>query len=465
MNIIEARSDPNLFGRLRRDPATWRAWDTILKAAFALPMDPSERRLFTKLAKRKPPKRLVRELWVIAGRRGGKTSTAAEVACYLAAFQDFRPSLRPGERAVIPILAVDRAQARVAHGYVRSTFRSIPMLAALVERENRESLDLSNGATIEVFTNNFVRVRGRTIAAAIFDECAFWKNETSVTPDVETYNALMPGMATVEGALLIGISSPYRRAGLLYQKYANHFGKDGDVLVIRAPSRQLNPTLPAKVVRDALKADPAAARSEWLAEFRDDISGFLDAETVVDAVERGMKRQAPQPGITYRAFADPAGTGRDEFTLAIGHLESDGKTRVIDLCLARQGKPHGIVAEYAGVLKQYGLHAVVGDKYAAGWVTDAFKEAGIVYRYADKTRSEIYLETLPHFVTGQVRVPDDKRLIAQLQGLERRTSRTGRDIVDHGPNGHDDRANACCGVIDLCAAPVQIRRTLHMRIA
>ena len=37
---------------------------------------------------------------------------------------------------------------------------------------------------------------------------AFWRDENSATPDVETYNAVEPGMATMAGAMIVGISSP-----------------------------------------------------------------------------------------------------------------------------------------------------------------------------------------------------------------------------------------------------------------
>ena len=47
---------------------------------------------------------------------------------------------------------------------------------------------------------------------------------------------------------------------------------------------------------------------------------------------------------------------------------------------------------------------------------------------------------------------DDKRLAAQFLGLERRTSRAGKDSIDHGPSGHDDLANAAAGAAGLLAA-------------
>jgi hypothetical protein len=39
-------------------------------------------------------------------------------------------------------------------------------------------------------------------------------------------------------------------------------------------------------------------------------------------------------------------------------------------------------------------------------------------------------------------------LVAQISGLERRTGRSGKDSIDHAPNGHDDLANAVAGAAD-----------------
>ncbi len=116
MNIHEARTDPELFGRMYADRASWAAWDAVLKGAFAIPMDRAERRRFKRLTDRTPPKRQVKELWIVAGRRSGKTLTASEVATYLAAVPDYKPYLARGERALVMLLAVDRSQAKVALG-------------------------------------------------------------------------------------------------------------------------------------------------------------------------------------------------------------------------------------------------------------------------------------------------------------------------------------------------------------
>jgi hypothetical protein len=66
-------------------------------------------------------------------------------------------------------------------------------------------------------------------------------------------------------------------------------------------------------------------------------------------------------------------------------------------------------------------------------------------------RRDVLGVPLPH---PRPAAEDDRRpnpkMVAQLCGLERRTTRgTGRDIVDHPPNAHDDLINAVAGALCL----------------
>jgi hypothetical protein len=59
------------------------------------------------------------------------------------------------------------------------------------------------------------------------------------------------------GGMLIGISTPYRRIGLLHQKHRDYFGVDDpDVLVVAGASQQFNPTLDSSVIERARASDP-----------------------------------------------------------------------------------------------------------------------------------------------------------------------------------------------------------------
>ena len=71
---------------------------------------------------------------------------------------------------------------------------------------------------------------------------------------------------------------------------------------------------------------------------------------------------------------------------------------------------------------------------------------------SDLPKSGLYLDLLPALNSGSVELPPDDRLVNQLIGLERRTARGGRDIIDHAPGGHDDRANVVAGLVS--AGPV-----------
>ena len=85
------------------------------------------------------------------------------------------------------------------------------MLSRLVDRRTSDEIHLNNGISIEVHTASFRAVRGYTIVAAILDEIAFWRDESSVNPDEEILAAIRPGMATCPDPLLFAISSPYAR--------------------------------------------------------------------------------------------------------------------------------------------------------------------------------------------------------------------------------------------------------------
>ena len=52
---------------------------------------------------------------------------------------------------------------------------------------------------------------------------------------------------------------------------------------------------------------------------------------------------------------------------------------------------------------------------------------------------------------GTVELPDVPEPLRELRGLERRRGPSRRDRVDHGPEGHDDRANVVAGVVSLLA--------------
>jgi hypothetical protein len=459
VNVLQAFTDKKMFGRwfgrgwLRGD--SWAAWRSFLSAVFALPMDADAKEIYTRHTGRTDtPTEASREAFVIAGRRSGKSRIAAFIATYLAACVDYTGVLAPGEVGTVMIIAADRKQAGVILKYIIGFFENIPMLAQLVASRTKESVTLTTGIVIEVHTCSYRSVRGFTCIAAICDEVAFWRAEDSANPDAEIFNALRPSLATVPSSLLLGISTAYAKRGLLWNTYRTYYGQAGaPTLVWKGASAELNPTLSAITIAASRLLDPAAAKSEWDGEFRDDISDFLTPEVVQACVISGRFEMPPVDGIKYTGFVDPSGGSADSMTLAISHLEKE--VSVLDALreVVPPFSPENTVEEFCALLKSYRISKVVGDRYAGEWPREQFRKRGIEYEPSELTCSEIYLELLPRIMSGQIQLLDNSKLIAQLVGLERRTSRSGKDSVTHAANAHDDIANSCSGALTLaCVA-------------
>ena len=326
----------------------------------------------------------------MVGRRGGKSRIAALVAVFLACFRDYGDKLAPGERAVVMVLAADRRQARVVFRYIRA-FLGVPLLRQMVTGEIRESIDLSNGASIEIHTSNFKSVRGYSIAAVICDEIAFWQSDIDgANPDAEVLAGLRPGMATIQGALLLAISSPYARRGTLWEAYRRHHGQHGDVLVWQADTESMNPSVDAQVIADAYQQDEAAAAAEFGAEFRKDIESFVSRESVEAVTIRGRHELPPDAetgmfATRYRAFVDPSGGSVDSFTCAIAHRH-DSKA-VLDCVIELKApfNPREATEQIAEVLRRYSITKVTGDRYGGEFPRSLFKEQGISYEPATPT--------------------------------------------------------------------------------
>jgi hypothetical protein len=163
----------------------------------------------------------------------------------------------------------------------------------------------------------------------------------------------------------------------------------------------------------------------------------------------------PRRGCRYVAFTDPAGGGAnaDSYTLSIVHRE--GERRIVDLIRGTKGKydPQFVTAEYAILLREYGVHRVVGDRYAAEWVVAAWRAAGITYEQSELSKSEIFLAVEPLFVRGLVSMPDVPVLLREARLLEKSAARSGKQEVGHPRGYHDDHINAVAGAIRLASAP------------
>lgn len=435
---------------------SWAAWRTFWRVVIGAPLSEDDRATFTRCTGRqRVPVGPLRAITLIVGRRGGKTRGACALAALHAAIRrDYAGLLAPGERAVVPVVAADRRQARQVLAYLKGMCR-LPAVAPLVGQVLKDSVTFTTGAVVEVHSASWRSTRGYSSPLVVLDELAFFANEEgSANLDAEILAALRPALLNLPGSCLVCSSTPYAARGELFTAHERAFGRDelDDVLVWQADSRTMNPTLDAATIAAAYEADPVAAASEYGAEFRRDVAGFVEAAAVQGVTVPGRLELPPAEGAGYVAFCDPSGGSQDSFTLAIAHA-ADGRA-VLDVVRERRPpfSPEDVVADYAATLTSYRVTEVTGDRYAGEWPRERFQVHGIRYVPSARVKSDLYRELLPAVNAARCELLDVPRLAAQLVGLERRVARGGKDSVDHAPGGHDDVANAVAGALVLAGA-------------
>ena len=456
ISLRAALDDPQLLGNALAGPS-WATWRAMLLAAMGEPLTPDELAVFQRFTGRTaPPPCRVDEMLAVAGRRAGKDRSTSVLSSYLAAFVDYQHVLAPGEVGTVVVIGPDQRQSAIQLNYIEGVFASSPVLSGMIVNRTADTLELSNGILIEVRAASFRRLRGPTAVAVIATEAAFWhSDESSSNTDTDILNAARPMLATTGGPLIV-ITSPYAKKGEVYETHRRHFGPDGDplILVAQGASRDFNPTLSERVVQRALERDEASARAEYLGQFRDDLADFVSREAVQVCVDAGVRSRTPQPGASYFAFHDPSGGAADSTCLGIAHREG---TAIIVDCVREIPAPHdpeSAVGEFASLLKQYRIRDVTGDRYAARWNSQAWERRGITYRHSELSKSELYLNLLPLLNSKGIRLLDQARAVNQICALERRTSRGGRDSIDHPPGAHDDLANAIAGAAHIASGRV-----------
>ncbi len=458
INVLDCLHDERLFKQFfDGDLSTWRSWQAALACLYGTPVQGIRSKSVIKKATGRLAATIPQSGFDVAlflcGRRSGKSKIVSAVAGYEALFGEGLRRLSPGEQAMVAVISPSKAQSGIIRKYLRGLFRSAPALEQEVADEQREGFTLRNGVRIQVLSGDWRLVRGFTLLACVLDEVCFFQSseEMKQKSDKELINAVLPALSTTNGKL-VAISSVYARKGWAHETWKRHWGMDqSDTLVWLAPSRLMNPTLPQSVVERALREDLAAARAEYLSEWRDDVSSYLPRDVIESCVIPNRTELLPNSTSRYSAFVDVSGGRHDDAALAIAHKEGDQV--VIDFARAWKPplSPEHVVAEMAQDLRRYEVRHVTGDAYGAEWVSQTFRRFGIRYRKADRPKAQLYLELLPLITSKLIELPDNTTLVTQLAALERRTRSGGRDIIDHPRGHHDDLANAVAGAAALAS--------------
>jgi hypothetical protein len=289
--IVEFATDPQLL-RLSLSLAQ----ETLLRGIYGLPLPTQEHREIWHACSGGRTYReghQYAEATVIAGARAGKDSRIlAVVLSYEAAFGAHEKYLHRGERAVIPLVAQDQRATGISRGYIFEYFRRSPLLSSLIEDERQNELDLTNRTTVACFPCTKSSLRGWSNPASGFNEIAFWRLEGAADADAEVQASVRRGMLSFPRTMLVKITTPYTRSGIAFQDFQRAFGHDDpDLLVWRASSALMNPSITSSRLERERRLDPIRFQREYEAEFIDDLSACFECTALQACVDVGVRER------------------------------------------------------------------------------------------------------------------------------------------------------------------------------
>jgi hypothetical protein len=457
LNIIDFISELNLLQGAELSPAQ----ATILKATYGLELNQAEFEIYCRATGRKTyQSREQLEVTVIVGRQGGKTSRIGALCAVYESFRDH--GLRPGERAYVYLIAPVTEQARIAFRFIRDYICASPVLKKKAKKICKSEIDLDN--TIRCCPCSQISIRGFRVVAAVLDEIGFWRNEiTAANPAEDVLNALRPAMATFPNHKLIKISTPYRKDGVLWRDYQQR--EQLDYLVWQISTAEMNPTISSEFLYKEAQRDPGSFLREYLAQFTDQIEGWIRPEILDQCVTKSCTERPPVGSAIYAAAVDPAFKGND-FALAIAHIQ-DGVI-IVDYVVSWTGTreaPLGyeqVCGVIAGIVKAYGLNVMVGDQHCAPILQQQFQKLGIVYReftFGSGTRLDLFVNLKHLLHQRKIHLLDKPELLRQLRALEEHSTPRGNIDVRPAYRCKDDLAVAVA-VVAYQLSKMDLRPTL-----
>lgn len=413
---------------------------------------------------------------LIVGRRGGKTTCAAILAIFCAIKMNWKPYLKKTPAATVAILSHSKEFSEEVLELIKQLIEDSPVLARLIDRTKKHTqntfnltipfIEMVKGEKKIVYSRVVIKVgaaskktiRGKAICALLCDEIAFWNlDETSAERDEDILRAARPALLQFgDHGLLIKLSSPGIKQGVLYDEYNKRNELPANYITLKAPSWVWNTILMAKDFLTEYQVDPAGFDCEYRANFVDSISNFILPEFVDLCTQRGVKFLTPEAktkDMMYAAALDAAfKSDRFAFTL----LGWDGHKLKQYIVKTWQGsrkspvKSSEVATYIQSVLKEYKLSRVYADQYAFQPLKEIFDQHNITLEettFTNTFKKKIYFSLKNHIHNQTLDLLDYDIQTNEIKQLQVEQTTTGTIRIGHPPGGKDD----CADVIAIAS--------------
>lgn len=430
----------------------------------------SETELFTQMTGKKyvfSKDKKYNKINKIVGRRGGKSTISAMLAVYAAIKTNWMPYLYKTPFASVVVLSHTRDFSAEILEIMRKFFEESEILSRLIDHDKKFTQTTFNlkvpfyteekgieysKVSIKVGTASKKTSRGRAVCALLCDEIAFWNlDEKAAERDEDIIRAVRPSLMQfgTEG-LLIKLSSPGIKQGILYEEYQKRSELPEDYIIFKAPSWVWNPRWPREEYEKEYKLDPIGFASEYRADFVDSISSFILPEFVDLCVVKGKTFTKPETrqDIFYAAAIDAAFKG-DRFTFSLmGGTENRIKQHVLKVWEGSALKPvkaHEVAEYIRTICRQFGIVRVHADQFAYQPLSEIFEKFGIslVERPFNNTFKRQIFFNLKNLIHNQrIDLLDNELLCSEIKQLQVEQTPTGTVKIGHPPGGTDDAATS-----------------------
>jgi hypothetical protein len=334
-------------------------------------------------------------------------------------------------------------------------------------------------------------LRGHNNIIAILDEMAyFFEEDNSVDrSDATIFDAVTPSVAkfvSPEGephGRVIAISSPAAKTGKFFELYERSFVPEcNDLLMIQAPTWEVDYTLPSKMLRSKYADNPFGYDAEYGAQFTDRRKSWINNEQVL--------RMNIIPGLKFKSLSYERiphfmgidiGLKNDGTAIAIGHIvrldQGGGPKDLIELdCIdcryaSDEGKEYFRPDEMAEWIASYTkkffiLKGMLDQEYGYA-VVPALIDLGCsqitMTRFTSELNSTVYQNLMAKLLDSSIRIPegDDREyegkrtkdipLVCELLKLQATTQSKYLISVaaPEGKDRHDDMSDAFARMVHL----------------
>lgn len=398
-----------------------------------------------------------------SGRRSGKSLLAALIGLLFGALfcelrrppaegetpgADGLVGVRPGEFVRGVVVTPRLQQARGTFRHLVGAVRNSPQLKKHIVSDNTESMVLrrhdGHEVTIEILAASpqGTNLRSSWFVGAVLDEAAFFQERDAAINLVEQRDAIIPALC--RGGQIWMVSSPWADDDEFAKAFEESFGKPGDALSFHSDSMRMNPTLDRAVIEKLRLKDPDFVAREYDAvPMTSTGQGWFSASAIAAACVR-RERTLPPNGAPHWAGCD-LGFRKNSSAVALARREDwrKGEGHNPKAVLAyfeelipergRPLKPSEVISSFGKAALRYSAACVVGDGIYQATADEEFAKVTsddgrrVYYDcWSTTLEADVFTEFRRRMNEGRLELPNDPRLIQQLQDTKVKKLAGGR---------------------------------------